>query len=255
MLKIRIIPTMLYKDFGLVKGVNFDSWRRTGSAMQTVKIYNMRQVDELIFLDISATLNNRQPDYELIDDLADECFMPFTVGGGITKVSHIQRLLEVGADKISINTAAVLNPALITEAAKNFGSQCIVVSIDYRINTDGKAIIFTHSGTQPIKLDLITWVKRVEELGAGEIILTSIDRDGTMKGYDINVTKTVCNAVNIPVIASGGAKDYEDMYEILRQTNISAVAAASIFHFTEKTPLEAKKYLHKVGIPTRIPTL
>src|SRR3989338_8838888 len=156
MLKIRIIPTMLYKDFGLVKGVNFDSWRRTGSAMQTVKIYNMRQVDELIFLDISATLNNRQPDYELIDDLADECFMPFTVGGGLTKVSHIQRLLEVGADKISINTAAVLNPTLITEAAKNFCSQCIVVSIDYRINTDGKAIIFTHSGTQPIKLDLIT---------------------------------------------------------------------------------------------------
>jgi len=250
--KIRVMPTLLFKDFGLVKGVGFDSWRRVGSAMQAVKVYNLREVDELMFLDISATREGRSPDFETVDEIADECFMPLTVGGGIRTVDDVERLLEVGADKVAINTAAVVNPDLIRLASQKFGSQCIVVSIDARKLTNGRYEAFTHSGTQATGSDPIKLAKEVEALGAGEILVTSIDRDGTMSGYDIELTRKVSDAVSIPVIASGGAGNYEHMISVLSESRSSAVAAASIFHFTHQTPLEIKESLLRSGINVRL---
>lgn len=252
MLKVRIIPTLLYKDVELVKGIGFDSWRRIGSAMQAIKVYNMREVDELVFLDITATQEGRHPDFELIDELADECFMPMTVGGGIRTVEDVRTLLKVGADKVAINTAAVENIELIKEVAKKFGSQCVVVSIDVKRHDNGKYEVFTHSGTQPTGIDPIILSKKVADMGAGEILLTSIERDGAMVGYDIELIRNVSKSISIPVIASGGAGEYEHMYQAITQGKASAVAAASIFHFTQQTPLEAKKYLSKHGIHVRL---
>lgn len=252
MLKIRIMPTLLYKDLGLVKGVSFDSWRRVGAAMQAIKVYNMRQVDELVFLDISATHDGRSPDFELIDELADECFMPMTVGGGVRSLDDVRRLLQVGADKVAINSAAIKTPELIRRTAAQFGTQCIVVSIDVKRHADDTYEVFTQSGTKPTGRDPVSLAEEVEGLGAGEILLTSIDRDGTMSGYDLDLVKMVNEAVSIPVIASGGAGNYEHMAQILRTANVSAVAAASIFHFTQQTPLEAKQYLKDRGFNVRL---
>lgn len=246
------MPTLLYKDLGLVKGKGFDSWRRFGSVMQSIKVYNMREVDELVFLDITATQQEREPDYELIDEIADECFMPLTVGGGIRSVEHVRRLLKVGADKIAVNTAAVENPELLREIARRFGSQCVVVSIDFRRHPDGRYEVFTRSGTQPTGKDPVAWAKEAEEHEVGEILLTSIERDATMIGYDVELTRKVSEAVSIPVIASGGAGEYEHMAEVLREGKASAVAAAAIYHYTERTPLEAKKYLKERGFNVRV---
>ena len=251
-LKIRVMPTLLYRDLGLVKGKGFDSWRRTGSIMQTVKVYNMREVDEMVFLDITATRQNREPDFEMVDEIADECFMPLTVGGGIQTVEDVRKLLMVGADKISLNTAAVQRPELIREVARRFGSQCVVVSIDFRKHDDGRYEVFTVAGKQATGLDPVEWAKTVEQHEAGEILLTSVERDGTMTGYDIELTRRVSEAVSIPVIASGGCGEYEHMAQALRDGGASAVAAAAIYHFTERTPLEAKKYLREHGFSVRI---
>ncbi|HIJ90244.1 MAG: glycosyl amidation-associated protein WbuZ [Desulfobulbaceae bacterium] len=251
MLKVRIMPTLLYRDFELVKGVGFDSWRGVGSAMQAIRVYNMREVDELIFLDITATREERDPDFELIDDLADECFMPLTVGGGVRSLDDVRRLLDVGADKVAINSEAVRNPELIREVAQRFGSQCVVVSIDVRKQASGRYEIFTHSGHRATGVDPVVFVKEAARLGAGEILLTSIERDGAMEGYDLVLIQQVSEAVDIPVIASGGAGIYEDLYKALTIGNAAAVAAASIFHFTEQTPLAAKDYLYSKGIPVR----
>ncbi len=251
-LKVRIIPTLLYKDTGLVKGVGFDSWRRTGSAMQTIKVYNLREVDELVFLDITATIDGRSPDFETIDDLADDCFMPFAVGGGIRTIDDVRRLLQVGADKVVLNTAAIESPGLIQQVANRFGSQCVVVSIDAKKNDQGDYKVYTHSGKHVTDENPIQAARRAETLGAGEIIITSIDRDGTMTGYDINLTRQVNDAVSIPVIASGGAGSYEHMAQVLKEGRVSAVAAASIFHFTQQTPLEAKRYLRDAGFNVRL---
>lgn len=251
MLKTRIMPTLLHKDVGLVKGKSFDSWRRVGSAMQAIKVYNMREVDELVFLDIAATPGKRDPDYELIDDLADECFMPLAVGGGIRTADHIRRLLAVGADKVCINTVVVEQPEIVEEVARQFGSQCITVSIDARIDSTGHYQVVTHCGQAPVRLDPVDHAMNVEARGAGEIILTSIDRDGTMLGYDLKLTRQVSDAVKIPVIASGGAGSYQHMLDALTKGGAAAVAAASIFHFTEQTPAEAKHFLHVNGIPVR----
>lgn len=242
MLKVRIIPTLLFKDFGLVKGVKFDSWRRVGSVIQSVKVYNMREVDELIFLDITASKENREPDFKTVDEIADECFMPLTVGGGVKTIEDIRKLLQVGADKISINTAAVVNPQIIKLAAQKFGSQCVVVSIDVKKTSLGYEI-FIYSGTKATGLNPVSFAKEVEALGAGEILLTSIDQDGTMEGYDIDLIKSVTSVVSIPVIASGGAGNFEHMAQAVIEGKASAVAAASIFHFTQQTPLEAKHFL------------
>lgn len=252
MLKVRIMPTLLFKDYGLVKGRRFDSWRHVGSVMQAVKVYNLREVDELVFLDISATLEGRPPDFETVDEIADECFMPLTVGGGVRTVEEVRRLLEVGADKVAINTAGVRNPDLIRLTAKEFGSQCIVFSIDVKRTANGKHEVFTNSGTATAEKDPVTIARQVEALGAGEILLTSIDRDGTMAGYDIEVTRQVSAAVAIPVIASGGAGDYQHMADALIEGKASATAAASIFHFTQQTPLEAKRFLSEQGIHVRL---
>lgn len=250
MLKIRVMPTMLYKDYGLVKGKGFDSWRRTGSLMQTVKVYNMREVDELVFVDVAATEEGREPDYALVDDFADDCFMPLTVGGGVRTLEQVGRLLAVGADKVAVNTAAVERPEIVGEIARKYGSQCCVVSIDYR-GAGAKARVHTRSGKKDAGLSPVELAKRVESLGAGEILLTSIERDGNFGGYDVETVRAVAEAVKVPVIASGGCGGYEDMAEVLAQGKASAVAAASIFHFTEQTPLEAKRHLGAKGFAVR----
>ena len=250
--KIRVMPTLLFKDVGLVKGVAYDSWRRVGSAMQAVKVYNMREVDELVYLDITATTQGRPPDFETVDELADECFMPLTVGGGVRVVEDVRRLLQVGADKVAINTAAVETPEVVRQIADRFGSQCVVVSIDARRHAEGTYEVYTHSGRVATGKDPVWLAKEVEALGAGEILLTSIDRDGTMTGYDIELIRRVSTAVSIPLIASGGAGTYAHMAEVLREGKASAVAAASMFHFTEQTPLEAKHYLRTQGFPVRL---
>jgi cyclase len=252
MLKVRVMPTLLYKETTLVKGIGFDSWRRVGSLMQAVKVYNMRQVDELVFFDITATREGRHPDFELIDEFADECFMPLAVGGGIRSVEDVRHLLAVGADKVVINTVAVEEPEIITAISENFGAQCVVVSIDYKISEDGRRMVHTHSGCQPTNMTLEELATLAEKRGAGELLVTCIERDGTMQGYDIEGIKSISSIVNIPVIASGGAGRYEDMLSALDVGGASAVAAASIFHFTEQTPLEAKRYLADNGIQIRL---
>jgi len=251
MLKIRVMPTLLYKDFGLVKGVGFDSWRRIGSAMQAVKVYNLREVDELVFLDITASREGRPPDFGTVDELADECFMPLAVGGGIRTLEHVQRLLQVGADKVVVNTAAVESPDLVRHIARRFGSQCVVVSIDTRRHAHGAYEVYTHAGTTPTGKDPVAMAREAEAAGAGEILITSIDQDGTMKGYDVRLTRLVADAVTIPVIASGGAGTYAHMAEVLSEGHSSAVAAASVFHFTHQTPAEAKRYLRDHGFVVR----
>jgi cyclase len=252
MLKIRVMPTLLFRDVGLVKGVGFDSWRRTGSALQAIKVYNMREVDELVFLDITATPNGRGPDFAQIDELADECFMPMTVGGGVRRIEHIGQLLSVGADKVAINTAAVENPGLIAEGSRAFGAQCIVISIDVFEHPDGRYEVFTECGKRPTGLDPVAWARQAEAQGAGEILLTSINRDGTFEGYDVALTKQVTDAVRIPVIASGGAGNYQHMADVLKEGGANAIAAASIFHFTEQTPREAKLFLKERGFRVRV---
>ena len=251
MLKTRILPTLLYKNFGLVKGVGFDSSRPIGSLMQAVKVFNMREVDELVFFDIAATLENRGPDFELVDEFADECFMPLTVGGGIRDIEDVRRLLLVGADKVCINTAAVETPDLIGKIAKRFGSQSLVVSIDVEKTSGGHAVRI-RSGTRRVDMDPVELARMAAGEGAGEILLTSVDRDGTMQGYDIDITKRVAEAVDIAVIASGGAGEYAHMFEAIQEGGASAIAAAAIFFFTEKTPREAKMYLRSRGVPVRL---
>ncbi len=251
MLKVRIMPTLLYKDVGLVKGIGFDSSRRVGTPMQAVKVYNMRGVDELVFLDITATADRRQPDCDLIDDLADECFMPLTVGGGVRSVEDVGRLLTVGADKVSINTAALEVAGLVADSAAHFGSQCIVVSIDARREPDGSHQVYIHAGQVATGRAPVEVALEAQTAGAGEILLTSIDRDGSMRGYDTELIRSVTDAVSVPVVASGGAGEYKHLAEALGDGGASAVAAASIFHFTEQTPAEAKAYLSGCGYPVR----
>lgn len=251
MLKTRIIPTLLHKGHGLVKGVSFDSWRRVGTALPAIKVYCSRQVDELIILDISATPEGRSVDYMEIDHLADECFMPLTVGGGVRSHEDFYRLLRAGADKVVVNTGALANPDMINDSSALYGKQCVVLSIDFKRHDDGSCEVISHCGTKATGLDPAEWAREGAERGAGEILLTSVDRDGTMRGYDVECTLQVTRAVSIPVIASGGAGNYEHMLDVLQRGKASAVAAASIFHFTQQTPLEAKKYLATHGIPVR----
>lgn len=251
MIKLRVIPTLLWKDVGLVKGTTFDSQRRVGAVLPAINVYTLRQVDEIVLLDITATRRRAEPDYRSIEEFTTECTIPITIGGGIRRVSHVQALLRCGADKVSINTAAYRDPDLIRQAAASFGSQCIVASIDVR-RCNGKYECFSCSGTQSTGRDPVEWACLMEARGAGEILLTSIDRDGTMQGYDIDLIHSVSEAVSIPVIASGGAGSYQNMYEAITAGGASAVAAASIFHFTHQTPVEAKKYLAEQGVPVRL---
>lgn len=251
MLKVRVIPTLLWKDFGLVKGVSFDSWRRVGSVLPAVKVYNSRDVDELVVVDITASNEKNRPDHESVADFSEECFVPLTVGGGITNIEDVLHLLHSGADKVSINTAAFANPNIIDSAASRFGAQCIVASIDVRCFDDSGYRCFSHSGSQDTGKDPVAWAKELVSRGAGEILLTSINRDGTMLGYDLELTERVAKSVNVPVIASGGAGNYQHMIDVVLQAGASAVAAASIFHFTEQTPAGAKQAMKLAGIPIR----
>jgi len=250
--KVRIMPTLLYRDLTLVKGVSFDSWRRVGSPMQAVKVYNVREVDELVFLDVRATEEGRRPDFALIDELADDCFMPFAVGGGIRSLDDVAGLLRVGADKVVVNTAALERPVLIDEIRQRFGAQAVVVSIDARRRPDGSYEAWSHSGTRATRADPVELARASVERGAGEILITNVDRDGTMEGYDLDLTRRVAEAVSVPVIASGGCGSYEHMRQAVQEAGASAVAAASIFHFTQQTPLEAKRYLRDHGVAVRM---
>lgn len=253
MLKVRVIPTLLWKQFGLVKGVGFDSWRRVGPVLPAIRVYNQRDVDELILVDIVAQGTGDEPDFESIDDFGQDCFVPLTVGGGITRLDQVQRLLRAGADKVSVNTAAYDDPDLISQIARRFGAQCVVASIDVKADEGGGWTCFRGAGQIPTGREVVAWAREVEDRGAGEILITSIDRDGTMEGYDLPLIETVAGAVRIPVIASGGAGNYGHMVEAVQQAGASAVAAASIFHFTEQTPAEAKAALAAAGIPVRMP--
>ena len=249
-MKVRIIPTLLWKEFGLVKGVKFDSWRRVGSVLPAIKVYNQREVDELILVDILAHSNCANPDYESISEFCNSCFVPITVGGGIKNIQQVNCLLRAGADKISINTSAYAQPNLVNDIAKHHGTQCIVASVDVR-KVDDCWICFSNSGQISTNINVLNWVKELEDRGAGEILLTSIDRDGTMSGYDLPLIEAVVGSVSIPIIASGGAGNYHHMVEAVTKVGASAVAAASMFHFTEQTPAEAKTEMKKAGIPVR----
>jgi cyclase len=251
MLKVRVIPTLLWKNLGLVKGVGFNSWRRVGSILPAVKVYNTRQVDEMIIVDISASRDHAEPDFDMLSEIAYECFVPLTFGGGIRTIEHIAKALRLGADKIALNTTAILDPAFIKKASDRFGAQCIIVSIDALKEEDGRYYCYTHSGSQKNEKEVLDWAKEAEQLGAGEILLTDVHLDGSMKGYNQDLIKLVSSAVKIPVIASGGAGKLEDFSEAILNSGAAAVAAASLFHFTQTTPLEIKNYLASKGIMVR----
>ncbi|WP_271008559.1 imidazole glycerol phosphate synthase subunit HisF [Paucibacter sp. B51] len=251
MLKVRVIPTLLWKDFGLVKGVGFNSWRRTGSVLPAIKVYNSRDVDELILVDITASALGASPDHDSVGDFSQACTVPLTVGGGIGDLEQITRLLHAGADKIALNSAAYATPGLVDLAADRFGAQCVVASIDVKDMPDGRQSCFSHAGTRDTGRDPVEWARELADRGAGEILLTSIDRDGTMRGYDLALIERIASSVAIPVIASGGAGNYGHMVDAVIRAGASAVAAASIFHFTEQTPAGAKHALHEAGLPVR----
>lgn len=251
MLKTRIMPTLLFKGFGLVKGVGFDSWRRVGAALQSIRVYNLREVDELVFLDIGARERGGKPDFREIDELADNCHMPMTVGGGVSTMEDFRSLLAVGADKVAVNSAAIETPDLIRDASREFGAQCVVVSIDFRRHADGRLEVFTHCGKTATGRDPVAWAKDAAARGAGEILLTNIERDGAMAGYDVAAVAAVAAAIDIPVVASGGCGSYQHMADVLAGSRAAAVAAAAMFHFTEQTPREAKRYLRERGFRVR----
>ena len=248
--KVRIIPTLLYKD-NLVKGKMFKSWRVVGNLYQMIKLYNLREVDELIFLDIDANQKNRIQ-FDLIDEFADDCFVPLTIGGGVKSLQDIEQLLKVGADKVCINSTAVNDLDFVKKAVDKYGSQCIVISVDYKINKDKMTEVFTSSGNKSTNLSLEEHIENLDEVNPGEIILTSIDHDGMMNGYDIEKIKKISNSSSIPIIASGGAGCANDFYQLIKGTNIKALSAASIFHFTEITPLDVKKFLKTKNINVRL---
>lgn len=255
-LKARVIPCLDVKDGRVVKGVNFVDLIDAGDPVEAARAYDAAGADELCFLDITASSDNRETIFDVIARTAEQCFMPLTVGGGVRQVSDIRKLLLAGADKVSINTAAVKNPEFVAEAADKFGNQCIVVAIDAKkVSKDGEADrweIFTHGGRQPTGIDAIDFARRVVDLGAGEILLTSMDRDGTKSGYDIALTRAVADAVRAPVIASGGVGTLDHMVAGIRDGHATAVLAASIFHFGTYSIGETKRYMAEHGIAMRL---
>ena len=252
MLKNRIIPCLDVKNGRVVKGINFVDLVDAGDPVEQAKIYDEQGADELCFLDITASNENINIILDTVKKTAERCFMPLTVGGGVRTIEDIRNLLLAGADKVSINTAAVNNKDLVKESSEKFGSQCVVVAIDAKKVNENKWEMFTHGGKKPTGVDALKFAEKMESQGAGEILLTSMDRDGTKKGYDLDLTKKVSNLVNIPVIASGGVGNLEHLYQGIKIGKASAVLAASIFHFGEYTILEAKQYLDSQGTPVRI---
>lgn len=248
----RIIPCLDIKDGRVVKGVNFVNLKDAGDPADVAAAYDAEGADEIVFLDITASADNRDTQLSWVREVASKVFIPFTVGGGIKSVDDFKTLLREGADKISINSAAIMNPQLITDAAKKFGSQCVVVAIDAKRVSKDHWSIYKNGGRVDMKMDAVEWAKRVEALGAGEILLTSMDADGTKNGYDLELTKAITDAVRIPVIASGGAgskKDFSDVFEV---AGADAALAASLFHYKELEINEVKEYLQGRNIPVRI---
>ncbi|MCC7272153.1 MAG: imidazole glycerol phosphate synthase subunit HisF [Alphaproteobacteria bacterium] len=251
MLKVRIIPCLDVKDGRVVKGVQFVDLVDAGDPVEQARVYDAAGADELCFLDITASHEDRRTLFDVVSRTAEQCFMPLTVGGGVRTVADIRDLLLAGADKVSINTAAVQRPEFVGEAAEKFGVQCIVVAVDAKATAPGRWEVFTHGGRRPTGLDAVAWARRMVDLGAGEILLTSMDRDGTRQGYDVALTRAVSDAVTVPVVASGGVGTLDDLVAGIRDGHASAVLAASIFHFGTYTIAEAKARLAAAGIPVR----
>ncbi len=251
MLKVRVIPCLDVKDGRVVKGVNFEGLRDAGDPVEQAIVYDKAGADELCFLDITASHENRGTLLDVVRRTAEVCFMPLTVGGGVRTLEDIRALLLAGADKVSINTAAVSRPEFVKEAAEKFGSQCIVAAIDAKKNENGQYEIFTHGGRKATGIDAVEHAKKLVGYGAGEILLTSMDRDGVKSGYDLELTRAVSDAVMVPVIASGGVGNVQDLVDGVTRGHASAVLAASIFHFGEVTIAEAKTALAAAGLPTR----
>ena len=251
MLKNRIIPCLDVKNGRVVKGINFVDLKDAGDPVEQAKIYSDGGADEICFLDITASNENRDTIYDVVEQTSKKCFVPLTVGGGVRNIEDINKLLNCGADKVSINTAAVLNPEVVLESSKKFGSQCIVVAIDAKKN-NYKWEIYTYGGRNNTGIDAIEFAKKMEDSGAGELLVTSMDRDGTQVGYDIDLTSTISSNVNIPVIASGGVGNLDHLVDGIKLGNASAVLAASIFHYGKHSVKEAKEYLDSKGIPVRI---
>ncbi|MFZ0399298.1 MAG: imidazole glycerol phosphate synthase subunit HisF [Methyloceanibacter sp.] len=257
MLKVRVIPCLDVKDGRVVKGVNFVNLRDAGDPVEAASAYDEAGADELCFLDITASHENRDTIFDVVERTAERCFMPLTVGGGVRKLDDVRKLLEAGADKVSINTAAVKERDFVREAAEKFGAQCIVVAIDAKRVAAGKQRgqrfeIFTHGGREPTGIEAVSYAREVVTLGAGEILLTSMDRDGTKRGFDLELTRAVADAVTVPVIASGGVGTLEHLVEGVRDGHASAVLAASIFHYGECTIGEAKRFMAAAGLPVRL---
>jgi cyclase len=251
MLKKRIIPCLDVKDGRVVKGVNFENLVDAGDPVAAAEHYYKEGADELCFLDIAATNENRGVMLDMVKKVASCCFIPFTVGGGIKMIEDFSDLLKCGADKVSVNSAAIRNPELISQAAKKFGSQCVVVAIDAKKNNQGNYEIFTHGGKKPTGIDAIQWAQKVQDLGAGEILLTSMDKDGTKSGYDLELLRQINEVVHIPVIASGGVGNLDHLVDGIK-SGADAVLAASIFHFKHYSILQAKQYLQQGKIAVRI---
>jgi len=247
----RIIPCLDVADGRVVKGVNFVNLRDAGDPVEVARRYDEQGADELAFLDIRASIETRALLYDMIEAVADQVFIPLTVGGGVSRVEDIRALLNAGADKVSVNTAAVQNPALIAEASGRYGAQCIVAAIDARQSAPGRWEVYTHGGRTPTALDAVAWARRVTELGAGEILLTSMDRDGVKSGFDLALTRAVVDAVDVPVIASGGVGALQHLIDGIIVGGADAVLAASIFHYGEFTVGEAKKVMAAAGIEIR----
>ena len=252
MLKIRLIPCLDVKNGRVVKGVNFVNLADAGDPVEAAKAYDQAGADELCFLDIAASQENRTTMYDLTRRTAEQCFMPLTVGGGVKNIENVNQLLLAGADKVSFNTAAATNPEIISLASNKFGNQCIVVAMDVKTVSGEKWEIFTHGGSRSTGIGALEFAKEMESKGAGEILLTSMDKDGTKSGYNLKLTRTIADAVSIPVIASGGVGDLQDLVDGVIKGHASAVLAASIFHFGHYTINDAKQYMTNAGIPMRL---
>jgi len=252
MLTKRVIPCFDVDRGRVVKGVSFVALRDAGDPVELAKLYDAEGADELVFLDITASSDERTTTYDMVARTADEVFIPFTVGGGTRSPEDVRTLLELGADKVSLNTAAVEDPKLIARCSERFGAQCIVVAIDAKAVGEGAWQVYTHGGRKPAKLDAVAWAKRAVELGAGEILLTSMDADGHKHGYDLQLTRAVSEAVEVPVIASGGCGNPQHMVDAVVRGKADAVLAASIFHFGEYSIAEAKRHMAAAGLPVRL---